>query len=506
MRCDAGRKEVWYDTLFDANIPISSTSFTVSADNAGSISLKYMDISEISDIADTDGDGEALYDTLAVKDFYDTRIDITDKAEEADSLPELTDVKLTSVNRAVYNGTDQTPEVVCDGKTLTAGTDYELIRLGGSDAFKNAGEYSILLTGKGDYVGGAITSFIIDRAALASADVTLASDTYTYNGRSQKPAVTVKHGGKKLVPGTDYSVTYSDNVHAGTASVKVSGKGNYKGTVTKKFTIAKADQSIRLTVDATKIDVGKTTAIKVSGTKGSISFKSASDSLAAVKMKDSKTGTVKAVKVGKVKITVTAAKTSDFNAVSKAVTISVVPAATSTFKADNQAAGIMLTWKKVAGANAYIIYRGSTQIAAIKNGSTVTYTDKKANTNGTKYTYKIIASASSTGRSTLSKSVTTYRVARPAISTVTNSGAKKMTVKWGKNARASGYQIQYSTDKTFKTGNKSVTISGASTVAKAITGLTKGKTYYVRIRTFKTAGSTKYFSAWSPVKNVKITK
>ena len=79
MRCDAGRKEVWYDTLFDANIPISSTSFTVSADNAGSISLKYMDISEISDIADTDGDGEALYDTLAVKDFYDTDIDITDK-------------------------------------------------------------------------------------------------------------------------------------------------------------------------------------------------------------------------------------------------------------------------------------------------------------------------------------------------------------------------------------------------------------------------------------------
>ena len=131
MRCDAGRKEVWYDTLFDANIPISSTSFTVSADNAGSISLKYMDISEISDIADTDGDGNALYDTLAVKDFYDARIDITDKAEEADGLPELTDMGLTSVNRAVYNGKDQTPVVVCDGKTLTAGTDYELIGING---------------------------------------------------------------------------------------------------------------------------------------------------------------------------------------------------------------------------------------------------------------------------------------------------------------------------------------------------------------------------------------
>ena len=392
---------------------------------------------------------------------------------------------------------------------LTAGTDYELIRSSGSDAFKNAGEYSILLPGKGDYAGGAITSFNITRAALASADVTLASDTYTYNGRSQKPAVTVKHGGKKLVPGTDYSVTYSDNIHAGTASVKVSGKGNYKRTVTKKFTIAKADQSIRLTVDATKIDVGKTTAIKVSGTKGSISFKSASDSLAAVKMKDSKTGTVKAVKVGKVKITVTAAKTSDFNAVSKAskaVTIRVVPAATSTFKADNQAAGIRLTWKKVAGANAYFIFRGNTQIVAIRDGATVTYTDKKATANGAKYVYKIIASASVTGRSTHSTSVTAYRMDRPAISSLTNSGTGKMTVNWDKNAKATGYQVQYCPDKTFKTGNKSATISGASTVSKAIAGLTKGKTYYVRIRTFKTVDSTKYFSAWCPVKSVKITK
>ena len=123
------------------------------------------------------------------------------------------------------------------------------------------------------------------------------------------------------------------------------------------------------------------------------------------------------------------------------------------------------------------VYRGSTQIAAIKNGSTVTYTDKKANTNGTKYTYKIIASASVTGRSTLSKSVTTYCVARPAISTLTNSASKKMTVKWGKNAKVTGYQIQYCPDKIFKTGNKSVSITSASTVSKVIGSLAKGFYY-----------------------------
>ena len=81
-----------------------------------------------------------------------------------------------------------------------------------------------------------------------------------------------------------------------------------------------------------------------------------------------------------------------------------------------------------------------------------------------------------------------------------------MTVKWGKNAKANGYQIQYSTDKTFKSGNKAVTVTGASTVSKVIGNLTKGKTYYVRIRTYKTVGSAKYWSVWSAAKSVKISK
>ena len=134
----------------------------------------------------------------------------------------------------------------------------------------------------------------------------------------------------------------------------------------------------------------------------------------------------------------------------------------------------------------------------------MTYTDKKANTNGGKYTFKIVPT-SSYGNGP-AKSLTTYRVARPAISSLTNSASKKITVKWGKNAKGTGYQIHYCTDKTFKSGNKSVSITSASTVSKVIGSLTKGKTYYVRIRTYKTVGSTKYFSGWSAVKSVKISK
>ena len=97
-------------------------------------------------------------------------------------------------------------------------------------------------------------------------------------------------------------------------------------------------------------------------------------------------------------------------------------------------------------------------------------------------------------------------MARPVISSVTNSASKKMTVKWGKNAKATGYQIQYSLSSSFASGNKAVTITSTSTVSRVIGNLTKGKTYYVRIRTYKTVGSAKYWSEWSSKKSVKISK
>ena len=325
--------------------------------------------------------------------------------------------------------------------------------------------------------------------------------TMTYNGRAQTPAPVVKIGSTTLKANTDYTVSYKNNTYAGTATVTITGIGNYEGTVTATFTIKKAAQTMTAKAAASSIAVGKTTTVSITGAKGTKSFKSSDISIATV---DKSTGKLTAKKVGTVKITATSAATSNFNAASKTVTVKVVPAATASLTAANQATGIKLTWKKVTGATGFLVYRGSSKIATIKSGSTVTCTDSKANTNGTKYTYKIIATAS-TGNGP-AKSVTTYCVARPAISSVTNSASKKMTVKWGKNAKASGYQIHYCTDKTFKSGNKSVSITSASTVSKVIGSLTKNKTYYIRIRTYKTVGSTKYFSSWSPVKSVKISK
>ena len=78
-------------------------------------------------------------------------------------------------------------------------------------------------------------------------------------------------------------------------------------------------------------------------------------------------------------------------------------------------------------------------------------------------------------------------------------------VKWAKNAKANGYQIQYSLKSNFS-GAKTLTMSKNTLITKTQGGLTKGKKYYVRLRTYKKVGSKNYYSTWSPTKTVTIKK
>ena len=89
-----------------------------------------------------------------------------------------------------------------------------------------------------------------------------------------------------------------------------------------------------------------------------------------------------------------------------------------------------------------------------------------------------------------------------------SAGKKCFTVKWSKQkTQTTGYQVQYSLKKNFKSGAKTTTIGKTKTTAKKVTRLKKKKTYYVRIRTYKTVKisgkKTKLVSAWSSVKKVK---
>jgi len=81
---------------------------------------------------------------------------------------------------------------------------------------------------------------------------------------------------------------------------------------------------------------------------------------------------------------------------------------------------------------------------------------------------------------------------------------KGFTAKWSKQStQTTGYQIQCATDKGFKKNSKTVTVSSNKTTSKKIDKLTAKKTYYVRIRTYKTVSGTKYYSGWSAAKKVK---
>ena len=325
----------------------------------------------------------------------------------------------------------------------------------------------------------------------------------TYSGNAITPAPTVTIDNVTLKKNTDYTVSYKNNTNMGTATLTITGKGAYAGTRTTTFKITPAAQPIAVNASAESVTTGKTVTVSCTGMKenASCTYKSSDTTIATV---NKTTGKVTAKNVGTVKITATAAATDNYKATSKTVTIKIVPAATAKIVTSNLATGIKLTWKKVDGATGYKVYRGSTLLTTISSGSTVTYTDTGANTNGTKYTFKVYATAS-TGTSPV-KSVVAYRIGRPVISSASNTASGKITVKWGKNAKATGYYIQYSLDKTFESDAKLVNITNVSTVSKVISGLTKGKTYYVRVRTYKTVDGTKIWSAWSLTKTIKISK
>lgn len=104
------------------------------------------------------------------------------------------------------------------------------------------------------------------------------------------------------------------------------------------------------------------------------------------------------------------------------------------------------------------------------------------------------------------KKVNITRLAAVKLAGVKNLKGKKIKVSWKKNTKVNGYQIQYTTNKKFKSGIKNVTIKKNKTTSTVLKKLRKKKTYYVRIRTYKKDGKTTYYSKWSNVKKVKIKK
>lgn len=150
---------------------------------------------------------------------------------------------ILSKNSYTYTGEAKypVPTVFMNGVELEEGIDYECEY----EKNKNAGTGLVHITGLGQYYGTATRSFKISKKAISSVKIDSISKK-TYTGKQIKPSVSLWNNGKKLVNGTDYTVTYGTNKNTGKGIVTVKGKGNYEGSkqitfkiVPKKPTISK---------------------------------------------------------------------------------------------------------------------------------------------------------------------------------------------------------------------------------------------------------------------------
>ncbi len=408
-----------------------------------------------------------------------------------------------SKDQYIYSGKRNTPKatVVFAGKTLIENVDYTI----SYEDCIDAGTARVVVSGEGDYGGTAEKTFEIAQKDITGANITIPQECYEYVSKEIRPEATVTlSDGTVLKNATEYIVDYTDNIEVGTATITVKGNGNYIGYATKSFTIIEAkkdDGSETKPGDGSETKPGDGSETKPgdgSETKPGDGSETKPGDGSETKPGDgseTKPGDSGKTEPGDVPAIITVNKT----------TIS---------KVENKATGVKLTWKKVSDATGYVVYRknlGSKswkKIKIVKGASKNTYTDSTVKSkHGTVYSYRIESYKSVNGQTAkaVSKEKKILRLTAPTKLKIANQKGRKLSVTWKKQKKISGYQIQYSTGKTFAKGTKMTNIVKSSDKA-VIKKLKKGKTYYVRIRSYQKSGSKKTYSAWSSYTKAKIKK
>ena len=461
---------------------------------------------------------------------------------------EITPTVALSKSSFTYNGKVQKPGVtVKDGASELSTSDYTVSYDSG---LRNVGSYKITVKLKGNYSGTRAVTYKITAKAITPT-VTLSKTSFTYNGKTQKPGVTVKDGTTELST-SNYTVSYDSGLkNVGSYKVTVKLKGNYSGTkaVTYKITAKAITPSVSLSktsftynekVQKPSVTV-KDGATKLATSNYTVSFASGLKNVGTYKVTIKLRGNYSGSKVVSYKITA--------KKITPAVTLSKT-AYVYNGKAQKPGVTVKTGDKKLSSSNYSVTYASGR-----KNAGTYKVTIKmKGNYSGTKTVSFKINPKKITPSVTLSKTVFTYngKSQKPSVKvkngsnklpsasyTVTygpglaNVGTHKITVKlkgnysgsktvsykinpkgtsitsavgegnkikvgWAKQvAQITGYQIQYSTSNTFASGNQTITVSKADVTSTAYSRPNAWKNYYIRIRTYKKIGSEKYFSAWS---------
>ena len=399
----------------------------------------------------------------------------------------------------VYDGTYKKPAatVTFGGKVLQEGKDYTISYRNNL----NVGVTTVIATGMGDYTGYTSKNFTITKRAMAGGTVSVASSV-SFTGSNITPSVTVKVAGRTLTSGTDYTVSYSNNKNVGKATVKITGKGNYSGSLNAKFDIVPAKQQIQkletkykgFYIDwaqkgsATGYDVEYSVNANMSGAVSKHLTANKPDTLTVNGLSGDKTYYVRVRSYTNVNGKVYYGAWSDVKSIKTAnnditkATVSGISTKAFTGKAITQNVTVKV---------------GNT---VLKNGTdyTVSYSNNKK---VGKATVKI------TGKGKYGGVITKTFKINPAKQEIQKLTAKSKAffVDWAQKGSATGYEIQYATNSKF-TSAKKVTITNNKTDKTTVSKLSANKKYYVRVRSYTTVGGTKYYGAWSAVKNVTTKK
>ena len=399
----------------------------------------------------------------------------------------------------VYDGTYKKPAatVTFGGKVLQEGKDYTISYRNNL----NVGVTTVIATGMGDYTGYTSKNFTITKRALAGGTVSVASSV-SFTGSNITPSVTVKVAGRTLTSDTDYTVSYSNNKNVGTSNVYVYGKGNYSGSLSAKFDIVPAKQQIQkletkykgFFVDwaqkgsATGYDVEYSVNANMSGAVSKHLTANKPDTLTVNGLSGDKTYYVRVRSYTNVNGKVYYGAWSDVKSIKTAnnditkATVSGISTKAFTGKAITQNVTVKV---------------GNT-VLKIGTDYTVSYSNNKK---VGKATVKI------TGKGKYGGVITKTFKINPAKQEIQKLTAKSKAffVDWAQKGSATGYEIQYATNSKF-TGAKKVTITNNKTDKTTVSKLSANKKYYVRVRSYTTVGGTKYYGAWSAVKNVTTKK
>lgn len=395
-----------------------------------------------------------------------------------------------------YTGYQITPyvTVTCGGNLLNSGSDYTVTYSNNI----NVGTANVIVNAAGDsyYFGSVTGTFNISNTA-GGMEITGYASSYTYTGNAISPDVVVMMNGRVLNRGTDYVVSYRNNVNVGMASMTVTGIGSYSGTKTISYAI-----------EARNIENCLTTAVDSYNYTGNTYTPS-------VTITDSMTGqTLTAgtdytitysnnTNPGTATITVTALSRNYTG--SKVISFKIKSAAVSGLRASTiKNNRIKLVWSKQSYADGYQICNANNRVIATTDSNSIVV---KNLTSCTTYRFKVRSYVENADGSVSYGDFSTAISAKTMLNTpklkVKSSSKGKVTLTWSKVAKATGYEIYYSTKKNgIYTRLKTVSKSSARKYVDS--GLASGEKYYYTIRAYRTANGVKTYSSYNTIKSVKV--